>query len=199
MEQDEKAPEAQEAPVEETPSQNVQVEESTPVKEVESNPTAELEAKNRQLYERAKKAEADAKEAKLEAERLRKGGDSTKSLEVDDFINISASLEGLDKREKEYLAEQHKLSGRPLIEIRTDENFLLWQEAYRAKAEKERALKPSGTQPDGERPTTLSSKIKELNQGVPNYRANLVEQEKLLEQAGLWKNPKRRSDRTDIA
>src|SRR3990167_1914049 len=60
------------------------------------------------------------------------------TLDVEDYIDISASLEGLDQREKEYLAEQHKLSGKSLGEIRKDENFNLWQSAYRDKVEKER-------------------------------------------------------------
>lgn len=129
------------------------------------------------------------KEVNDELARLKKAppATNTKSLEVDDFINISASLEGLDQREKQYLAEQHKLSGRPLTEIRNDENFLLWQSAYKAKVEKERAqLKPSSTQTDSDRPRSLADRLK---------GASLEEQEKILADAGLWKSPRPRADR----
>lgn len=132
------------------------------------------------------------KEVNDELARLKKTppATNTKSLEVDDFINISASLEGLDQREKSYLAEQHKLSGRPLSEIRNDENFLLWQSAYKAKVEKERAqLKPSSTQTDTGSPKTLADRLK---------GASLEEQERILSEAGLWKSPRPKADRVVI-
>lgn len=114
---------------------------------------------------------------------------STKSLEIDDFINISASLEGMDQREKEYLAEQHKLTGRPLNEIKQDENFQLWQTAYKQKVEKERALKPSSTQTVSDKPMSLGDKLK---------GATLEEQEILLSEAGLYSSPRPKADRVTI-
>jgi hypothetical protein len=177
------------------------MEETTPVVEetttVESETTqnttettvdprvAELEEKNKQLYERTKKGEAEAKALKAQLDAAKSA--STKSLDVEDYIDISASLEGLDQREKEKLAREHKLTGRPLTEIRKDEDFQLWQNAYRAKAEKERlTLKPSGTQSESERPRSLNEKL---------VGASVAEKEKLLVEAGYYKSP--RGPRTD--
>lgn len=129
------------------------------------------------------------KEVNDELAALKKRPESTKSLEVDDYINISASLEGLDRKEQEFLAEQHKLTGRPLSELRKGENFLLWQQGYKSKVDKERALKPTGSSDEEERPSTISAKLREAS-GLKNWRAELEEKEKLLEQAGLYKAPK---------
>jgi hypothetical protein len=112
------------------------------------------------------------------------------ALEVEDFIDISASLEGLDSREKERLAKEHKLTGRPLSEIRKDEDFQLWQEAYRAKVEKEqKALAPSTAQAEADRPKNFLDQLK---------GASLAEKEELLASKGLYKAPKRRPDQTHI-
>lgn len=142
----------------------------------------------RQVTARAKRAEAEAKVAKAEAERLRNASKS--SLDVEDYIGISASLEGLDKREKEYLAQQHKLTGKPLDEIRKDEDFGLWQDAYRAKKEKELSLKPSGTQSESERPMSFAERLKSTS--------SLADKEKLLTDAGLYRSPRPRADRVDL-
>ena len=111
------------------------------------------------------------------------------ALDVEDYIDISASLEGLDPREKAYLAKQHKLTGKPLNEIRQDEDFVLWQGAYRTKIEKELAVKPSGTQSETDKPRTFTEQISS---------ASLADKEKLLVEAGLYKPHRPRSDRVDI-
>lgn len=148
----------------------------------------ELEDQNKKLFERAKKAEADAKAAKALAETFKTA--STKTLDVEDYIDISASLEGLDQKEKERLAREHKLTGKPLSEIRKDEDFLLWQTAYKQKVEKEKlALKPSGTQSIENQPQTLADRLK---------NASLADKEKILAEAGLYKTPRPRADRVNI-
>lgn len=112
------------------------------------------------------------------------------ALEIEDFIDISASLEGLDQREKERLAREHKQTGKPLAEIRKDEDFLLWQKAYREKEEKEKAaLAPSTTQSEADRPKSFTEQLK---------GASLAEKEEMLAKAGLYKAPKRRPDQTHI-
>lgn len=112
------------------------------------------------------------------------------NLDVGDYIDISASLEGLDQREKEYLASQHKMTGKPLAEIRKDEDFNLWQTAYREKAEKEKlSLKPSGTQSESDKPMSFKEKLQS---------ASLEEKEALLTEAGLYKSPRPRVDRVDL-
>lgn len=110
---------------------------------------------------------------------------SKAALDVEDYIDISASLEGLDQREKEYLAQQHKVTGKPLSDIRKEEDFQFWQTAYRQKLEKELALKPSGKQDDADKPKSLSDRL---------ASASLEEKEKILSEAGLYKAPKVRPD-----
>ncbi len=113
------------------------------------------------------------------------------ALNVEDYIDISASLEGLDQREKEYLASQHKLSGKPLSEIRKDEDFTLWQTAYREKVEKEKlSLKPSGTQSESDRPMSFTERLQNTQ--------SVADKEKLLAEAGLYKSPRPRTDRVDL-
>lgn len=168
--------------------------EPTPAVEPAPTPTepapvnADLEAKNRQLFERAKKAEAEAKAKAAELEALKK---TPSSLDVEDYIDISASLEGLDHREKQYLAEQHKLTGKPLSELRKNEDFGLWQTAYRQKMEKEKGLTPTGTQPEVDQPKDFASTLKSVS---------LQEKEEMLKKAGLYKdNAPPRQDRIVLA
>lgn len=113
------------------------------------------------------------------------------ALDVDDYIGISASLEGLDQREKEYLAQQHKLSGKSLKDIRNSEDFGLWQTAYRTKVAKEKAaLAPSSQQPEAERQKSFTDKLNS---------ASITDKEKMLKEMGLYKEPKRRDDSVKIA
>ena len=162
-----------------------------PVVEEEAEDTASLKAQleketeaRRHLTARAKKAEADKNilEAKLRAVKK-------PTLDVDDYIDISASLEGLDAKEKEYIAEQHKYTGKPLKDIRNDENFLLWQIAYRQKVEKEKTLAPSNKQSEADRPKSLLDKLK---------GASFEEKEKILSERGLYKTVRPRADRQFI-
>lgn len=162
--------------------------EGAPEKEEPVKPDARDEA-IRQLTARAKKAEADRKALEIELNKKSQG--EKPALDVEDYIDISASLEGLDQKEKERLAREHKLTGKPLGEIRKDEDFLLWQAAYQQKREKEnQALRPSGTQSESDKPTSFTQKLK---------GASLEEKEKMLSEAGLYKSPRpHRADRTNI-
>lgn len=110
-------------------------------------------------------------------------------LDVEDYIDISASLEGLDKREKEYLAQQHKLTGLPLKEIRESEDYGFWQTAYKQKVEKELTLAPSGKQNETDKPKNLVDKLR---------GASLADSEKLLKEAGLYKDPRPTKERVNI-
>lgn len=113
------------------------------------------------------------------------------SLDVVDYIDISAALNGLDQREQEKLAYEHKLTGKPLTEIKKSEDFQLWQSAYRAKVEKEKlTMEPSSRQTDSDRPKTLSEKLAGA--------ASIEEKEKLLSEMGLYKSPRSKSDRVNI-
>lgn len=106
----------------------------------------------------------------------------SQTLDLNELIAINASMEGLSQREKERLAEEHKLTGRPLPEIRKSEDFLLWQQGYHSKVEKERALKPSSTQPEAQAERKLSDVLKDPR--VPRE-----EKEELMRQHGLYKDP----------
>lgn len=157
--------------------------------------TEETETEDEEVPAITQKAEKTVpyerfKEVNTELARLKKTPVVKTTLDVEDFLDISASLEGLDQREKEFLAEQHKLTGLPLVEIRKGENFSLWQQGYQAKAEKERALKPSGTQPESARKKTAVERITSAK--------TLDDQEKLLKEYGLLKEHRPRADRQTI-
>lgn len=170
---------SQNEPVEETPTQNPEPEQQIP----------EVEKPNA-LQIQKEKFRKEAAKAKAEAEALRKQLEASKStLNVEDYIDISASLEGLDQREKSYLATQHKLTGQSLQEIRNSEDFALWQSAYRAKVEKEKSLLPSNAQPESERPRSLTERLR---------GASLEEKERILAEQGLWKSPRPRTEKRDI-
>lgn len=133
------------------------------------------------------KFEAEEKARKELETKLNSSRTGGEGLKVEDFIDISASLEGLDTKEKERISREHKLTGKPLSEIRKDEDFLLWQSAYRQKAEKEKAnILPSSKQPNSDEPISLDDA---LNQATTD-----AEKEKILTEAGLYKEGKRRSD-----
>lgn len=155
--------------------------------EEKSNELKSALAQKDHFREKFEKAEVERKalEEKLNAQVQ----GSKKVLDVEDYIDISASLEGLDQREKEFLAKQHKLTGEPLKAIRESEDFGLWQGSYRQKVEKERALKPSGVQTEADKPQTLTEKL---------AGASMAEKEKLLIEAGYYKTPRTRPDRVDI-
>lgn len=138
----------------------------------------------RQLTARAKASEDEVKALKAQM-----GTPSSTPLAVEDYIDISTSLEGLDAREKAFLAEQHKQSGKTLSEIRQGEDFQLWQTAYRLKQEKENALKPSAVQAVEEGPKSINDRLR---------TASLEEKEAILREAGLYKEFRPRADRTNI-
>lgn len=168
-------PQVDQEPTTETVEETVEVKE-----EVKVDPNVEA---LRQVTARAKRAEAEKKalEAQLKA--------SKNTLDVEDYIDISASLEGLDQREKEKLAQEHKLTGKSLKEIRESEDFQLWDSAYRQKVEKEKLLKPSGTQAESDKPQSLAERLASASQ---------ADKEKILSEAGLYKSPRPRADKTNI-
>jgi hypothetical protein len=129
--------------------------------------TADLDKKSKDLEsalaqkdhfrEKFDKAEADRKALE---EKLGKASPGKTGLDVGDYINISASLEGLTQREKEKLASEHKLTGKPIQEIRNSEDFTLWQSALKQKVEKDAAsLPPSSKQPDDNSPISLDEAL----------------------------------------
>lgn len=142
---------------------------------------------------KSEKEEADKKKALEELENFKKGNSpaGNKSLEVSDFIDISASLEGLDQREKEYLAKQYKLTGQPLSEIRKSEDFGFWQSAYQAKVEKDKTLNPSTRPSETTKEKSFTEKLEENDPiDIRESIRLLDEKEKLLAEKGMWVNPR---------
>jgi len=164
--------------------------------ESEEKKPDDLEAKNRQLFERTKKAEEKAQKALEEVERLKKSGVKP-GLEVDEYIDISASLEGLDAKEKKKLAAEAKLTGKALSDIRSSEDFSLWQKAYREKVEKEKALDPSNRQVESKKPKTFEEEV-DSTKDQSNPFAITQERESLLEKKCLWKAPQVRKPKDTI-
>ena len=179
----------------ETPEEELETE---PEESVEPESTEEADTDDKQLKsalaqkdhfrEKFEKTESEKKKLEEKLNKLTKeNGISEKSLDVEDYIDISASLEGLDQKEKEYLAKEHKLSGKSLSEIRKDEDFQLWQSAYRAKVEKDKSsLAPSGTQDESGAPQTLTQRLANAK--------SIDEKEEILIEAGLYKSYKKRPD-----
>jgi hypothetical protein len=185
-EMEKETPQNQEEIVEETISEEV-----APDAKVEDKTVKSALAQKDHWREKAEKAEAERKALEAKLNEVQKSNVKSKGLDVEDYIDISASLEGLDQREKEYLAKQHKLTGKPLPELRQDEDFKLWQSAYQTKVEKERkAMPPTGTQPESERPATLTERLAKA--------ISIEEKQKILEEAGLYKQNRPRADRTNI-
>jgi hypothetical protein len=147
-------------------------------------PSEPIKAEKTVPYERFKKINEELKQLKNQPAPVKT------TLDVEDYLDISTALDGMDQKQKEYLASQHKLTGRPLTDIRNSEDFSLWNTGYQTKVEREKALKPNGTQPDSERKRTLSERITSAK--------TLDEQEKLLREAGLYKENRPRADRTRI-
>lgn len=170
------------------PEVETEAEAVTPEVEVDTSALLEQIEKEKkarqQLTARAREAEAKAKalEAKL-------GAQGTAPLAVEDFIDISTSLDGLDVREKARLAEEHKNTGKSLKDIRESEDFQLWQSAYRQKQEKENALRPSATQALEEGPKSLAERLRD---------ASLEEKEAILREQGMYKDFRPKADRVNI-
>lgn len=154
-----------------------------------SNELKSALAQKDHFREKAEKAESERAKAIEDLKRAQKASGGESSMDVEDFIDINTALDGLDPKEKEYLVQQHKMSGKALSEIRDDENFKLWQSAYRQKVEKNKTLEPSNTQSESDAPMSVAEALK---------TASLEEKEKILADAGLYKTSRPRQDRVKI-
>ena len=170
----------------ETVTEEVEVESETEVEE-DDEPTPEITVDWEKEAKRLQ-AELGRKQRELKKE-TRKAVPGT-GLDVEDYIGISTALDGLDQREKARLAEEHKLSGKPLKAIRESEDYQLWQTAYRQKQEKENALKPSSTQATEDMPKSATQKLRGAQ--------TLSETEAVLRELGLYKDARPRADSVDI-
>lgn len=171
----------------ETVTEEVEVEAETEEVEADDEPTPEITV---DWEKEAKRLQAELGRTQREVKKVARKTAPSTSLDVEDYIGISTALDGLDQREKARLAEEHKLSGKPLKAIRESEDFQLWQTAYRQKQEKENALKPSSTQAAEDMPKSAAQKLRGAT--------SLAETEAILRELGLYKDARPRADKVDI-
>lgn len=145
------------------------------VQESEPEKDQELEKLNKQLYERAKKAEAKAKEYEKILKTTPPAG-VEKFSSVDAILEIQRATRGLDEDEVAELRLRAKATGKSLLDARKDDNFLLWQTARRQKVEKEKTLEPSSRQGESDN-----------KNGPPGPNASLGEIEEYWTKFGLLK------------
>jgi len=160
-----------------------------------------IKSLNKQLYARTKKAEEAVKAAE---ERAKKFEDSLKSFksteinassenskrkdsfDIEELVEVTSVLEGLDASEKKRLIQESRLKNASLKEAKEDEDFVLWQKSHREKVAQEQSeIDPSSRQPDKEKEKSFEEQLES---------ATLEEKEKLLSEKGLWKPPKRRPE-----
>lgn len=128
-------------------------------------------------YERFKEINDELKRLKAEI-----NNKSTDSLGIDEIVMTTSALKDLDRREQEKALLESKLTGKKVNEVISDEDFKLWQTAYRSKVEKEQAaLKPSNKQLEEDRPKSIAEQV---------ANADLKTMEEVLAKAGLYKDPR---------
>ena len=151
----------------ETPTENV-VDKEEYLKKLEA-----YEAQKK----RAEKAEAELKKLK-----------SQPTVEVDsvDLIKLGKKLQDYSDDELDFVVDYAK-SKKPEAVLKALENPYVQAgiEAQRKKVEKEKSLKPSGTQAISDKPKSLAE---EMNS------ADMAKKEELLKKYGLYKDPRPRID-----
>lgn len=127
--------------------------EANSVEGATENPKEDIEAKNRQLFERAKKAEEKAKEE--EAKRLMLEKQSSKvaeqatgeSLDPSDLAKTVVALKDYSQDEIDYIFKQAKFMNVPPLEAAKNDDVQLFLEAKRERKERsEKTPEPSTKQ-----------------------------------------------------
>ncbi len=116
---------------------------------------------------------------------------SKEGVDSIDLIKLGKKLQDYSDDELDFVTEFAK-SKKPEDVLRALENPFVQKgiSAYREQLEKERlSLKPSSTQSESEQPKSLIERLK---------TASLAEKEKLLKEAGLYKEYRPRADRVNI-
>lgn len=154
-----------------------------------------IDAQKRAYREKAEKLEARVKELEAEKSKATQSKPAEiKPFGVEDLVEVTNALEGLDSGTKEYLVRQHKITGKPINEIKQDEDFKMWQEGHRIKLEKEKTLNPSTRPSETSREKNFTEKLEDLDDiDIRKSIRDLEAKEKLLEEKGLWKNPRQGS------
>lgn len=150
---------------------NIEETKDNPVEETTENetPNAEKETPNektdspeqytereKRYYARMKQAENIAKAAREELARSRKPVG-----EIDAILEVQEATKDLTVPEITELRLRANALGKPLSETRSDENFKLWQKAYKEKVEKENIPLPSTTQGNAQKEKTLKEMTRE--------------------------------------
>jgi len=157
-------PEVEETPVEENP----QMETETPNEKTDS--PEQYSEREKRYYARMKQAESIAKQARDELGRIKKT--STVVSDIDAILEVQEATRGLSAPEIAELKLRADALKVPLTEARKNENFALWQKAWKEKVEKENVPLPSTAQGNVNREKTLSE-------------MTLDERTELFEKAGL--------------
>jgi hypothetical protein len=131
------------------------------------------------------------KEVNDQLKKLKDQPKSDSSVDALGFIKLGKKLQDYSDEEIDF-ATEHAKSKNPdeILKALDNEMVQLAIQGKRAKLEKEKlALRPSGTQPDSDKPRSLAEKLR---------NASLADQEKILTEAGLYKQNRPRADRVDI-
>ncbi len=178
--------EAQKARVVELPSLIAEAEKTAD--ELKSKELQSALAQKDHYREKFEKAESDRKA--LEA-RLNNKPDAETKVEALDLIKLGKKLQDYSDLEIDF-ATAHAKSKNPeeILRVLDDPMVKLAIQAHREKEAKDRqALKPSGTQADGQAPRSMDDLLDSLS---------MEEKEKKLIELGLYIPPKRRVDRVNI-
>jgi len=133
-----KNPEEEETPEEETLEQPQKAEIETPKEKTES-PKEKYSDREKRYFKRMKDAEEGAKKAKEELAKSKKP-----VSDIDAILEITEATKGLESEEIAELKVRAIAVGKSLSDARNDENFILWQKAYKGKVEEEKLkLEPS--------------------------------------------------------
>lgn len=163
-------PSTEEAVVEETPT--ISEDEKTPT------PSAPKTDDKTIPYERFKEINDELRRLKAQVNNKQ----ANAGLDIDEIVMTTSALKDLDRREQEKALLESKLTGRKVNEVISDEDYKLWQSAYRSKVEKEQAsLKPSNKQLEQDRPKSLVEQV---------TGTDLKTMEEVLAKAGLYKDPR---------
>lgn len=146
---DEIIEETKENPVEETTENETPNEEKDTPNEKTESPEQYTEREKR-YYARMKQAENIAKTAREELAKARKPVG-----EIDAILEVQEATKDLTVPEITELRLRANALGKSLSDTRKDENFKLWQKAYKEKVEKENPPLPSTTQGNAQKGKSL--------------------------------------------
>lgn len=124
----------------ETEEETQEVEETSSDEEVTSQKKEYTDSEKR-LYARAKRAEEATKKAKAELVESQKP-----TSEIDAILEVQQATKGLDMAEVAELKLRATANRTSLVDARQNDDFQLWQKAYKEKVAKENIPDPSTKQ-----------------------------------------------------